>query len=268
MLRGRKAGCDICGRCQAEEMLPFQQAPAAFSTSGVGCSQWSKFTRTAIGDRPDGVFELSPKPPIRRSEAAHAGTLADTFDVSQMVTGGMFFGKEAGHKVYKAVYERLRRLPMEGLLIVDLTGLRQASHQALKEALHILHVLRSAKFEERFLVFRVDARHRELVESIETVARLGGNVIPAVGRNGARLNFGKLTGAERDTLKAVEHFGELTSRELRERLGLLPSAASNRLRRLHHLRLIRRDERAVSVSGGREFVYRPVVASGKRRRKG
>jgi hypothetical protein len=167
------------------------------------------------------------------------------------------------------VYQRLRLLPKEGLLVVDLTRLRQASHQALKEALHVLHVLRSAKFAERFLVFRVDARNRELVESMEMVARLDGDVIPAVGRDGARLNFGKLTGAERDTLKAVERFGELTSRELRERLGLLPSAASNRLRRLHHLRLIRRDERAVPGSGGREFVYRPVVADapGGRRRK-
>jgi hypothetical protein len=181
----------------------------------------------------------------------------------------MLFGREAGHKVYAAVYQRLRRLPKEGLLVVDLTRLRQASHQALKEALHVLHVLRSAKFEERFLVFRVDARNRELVESLEVVARLDGDVIPAVGRDGARLNFGKLTGAERDTLKAVERFGALTSRELRERLGLLPSAASNRLRRLHHLRLIRRDERAVPGSGGREFVYRPVVADapGGRRRK-
>jgi predicted transcriptional regulator len=91
------------------------------------------------------------------------------------------------------------------------------------------------------------------------VARLGGDVIPVIDKTGARHNYGKLTKAERDTLKAVERYGRLTSRELRERLGMLPSAASNRLRRLHHLRLIRRDERAVPTSGGREFVYRPLV---------
>lgn len=214
---------------------------------------------------------MSPTPPIRSNEDSPAGSLTESLDVSPMTPGGLLFSKDAGHRIYKAVYQRLRRLPKEGLLVVDLTGLRQASNPALKEALHVLHVLRSAKFEERFLVFRVDERNRELVESIEMLARLDGEVIPAVGRDGARLSFGKLTAAERDTLKAVERFGELTSRELRERLGLLPSAASNRLRRLHHLRLIRRDERTVSVSGGREFVYRPVVADARgvrRRRKG
>lgn len=211
------------------------------------------------------MSELSPTPPIRSSEVG--GTFTDRLDVSPLTAGGLLFGREAGHKVYKAVYQRLRRLPREGLLVVDLTRLRQASHQALKEAFHVLHVLRSSKFDERYLVFGVDARNRELIESIEIVARHDGDVIPAVGRDGARLYFGKLTAAERDTLNTVERFGELTSRELRERLGLLPSAASNRLRRLHHLRLIRRDERAVPASGGREFVYRPVVARAPRGRR-
>lgn len=176
-----------------------------------------------------------------------------------MTTGGMLFGGEAGHRIYRAIFQRLRALPREGALLVDLSRVRQASNQALKEALSVVDVLRTAKFEERFLVFRVDTRNRDLVEAIEMVARLGRDVIPVIDRGGARHNFGKLTAAERDTLKAVERAGGLTSRELRERLGLLPSAASNRLRRLHHLRLIRRDERAVSVSGGREFVYRPLV---------
>jgi hypothetical protein len=180
----------------------------------------------------------------------------------------MLFGGEAGHRIYRAIFQRLRALPKEGVLLVDLSRVRQASSQALKETLSVVDVLRTAKFEERFLVFRVDTRNRDLVEAIEMVARLGGDVIPAVDRGGARHNFGKLTAAERNTLKAVERYGELTSRELRERLGLLPSAASNRLRRLHHLRLIRRDERAVTVSGGREFVYRPLVAPGPAARDG
>jgi hypothetical protein len=191
-----------------------------------------------------------------------------------MTTGGMLFGRDAGHRVYGAIYQRLRRLPKEGALLVDFGRVRQASNQALKETLSVVDVLRTAKFEERFLLFRVDTRNRDLVEAIEMVARLGGDIIPVIDRGGVRHNFGKLTKAESDTLKAVERYGELTSRELRERLGLLPSAASNRLRRLHHLRLIRRVERAVPGSGGREFVYRPVVPPrraserGAARRKG
>jgi DNA-binding MarR family transcriptional regulator len=202
---------------------------------------------------------LSPKPPIRKSAGGAAGPFDDRLDVSRLTTGGMLFGVAAGHKVFRAIFQRLRALPKGAALLVDLGGVRQASNQALKEVLSVVDVLRTAKFEERFLVFRVDERNRDLVEAIEMVARLGGDVIPAVDRAGTRYNFGKLTAAERDTLKAVERAGGLTSRELRERLGLLPSAASNRLRRLHHLRLIRRDERPVTVSGGREFVYRPLL---------
>lgn len=207
------------------------------------------------------MSELSPTPPNRKREVGRPDSFTDRLDVSPLTVGGMLFGREAGHRVYKAAYQRLRRLPKEGVLVLDLSGIRHASHQALREALSVVDVLRTAKFEERFIVFRVDTRNRDLVEAVETAARLCGGVIPAVDRGGARHNFGKLTAAERDTLRTVERFGELTSRELRERLGLLPSAASNRLRRLHHLRLIRRDERPVAWSGGREFVYRPLVPS-------
>ncbi|HEX8721089.1 MAG TPA: MarR family transcriptional regulator [Pyrinomonadaceae bacterium] len=212
---------------------------------------------------------MSPTPPKRKREAARADSFAESFedrlDVSRLAPGGLLFGREAGHRVYKVAFQSLRRLPKEGVLLVDLSRVRQASNQALKEALSVVDVLRTAKFEERFILFLVDERNRDLCESVEIVARHGGDVLPAVGRGGARIHFGKLTAAERETLKAVERYGELTSRELRERLGLLPSAASNRLRRLHHLRLIRRDERAVSGSGGREFVYRPLVRPGARR---
>jgi hypothetical protein len=223
---------------------------------------------TIYGNRPGGVSELSPTPPIRKREAARADSFTERLDVEPLTTGGMLFGGDAGHRVYKAIYQRLRRLPKEGLLLVDLGRVRQASNQALKEALSVVDVLRTAKFEERFLVFRVDTRNRDLVGAIEMVARLGGDIIPVIDRGGVRHNFGKLTRAEGETLKAVERYGELTSRELRERLGLLPSAASNRLRRLHHLRLIRRDERTVPSSGGREFVYRPVVTSRPEARRG
>lgn len=202
---------------------------------------------------------MSPTPPKRKRAAGARAPFTDRLDAAALAPGGMLLGAQAGHKIYRAVFERLRALPKEGLLLIDLSRVRQASYQALKEALSVVDVLRTAKFEERFLIFRVDTRSRDLAEAIEMVARHGRDVIPVVDRGGARHNFGKLTAAERDTLRAVERSRGLTSRELRERLGLLPSAASNRLRRLHHLRLIRRDERAVTVSGGREFVYRPLV---------
>lgn len=218
-------------------------------------------THTADADRLGRVSKAPPTPRTSgKRDAARAGReFADTLNVGAMATGGVLYGGEAGHRVHRAIHRKLRELPRKGVLLVDLGAVRQASSQALREALAVVDVLRSSKLEERYIVFRVDTRNGELVELIEMVARLGGDVIPVIDKAGARHNYGKLTKAERDTLKAVERFGELTSRELRERLGLLPSAASNRLRRLHHLRLIRRDERVVPTSGGREFVYKPLI---------
>jgi hypothetical protein len=222
-----------------------------------------KVSPTISANRPGRVSKAHPTPRSarKRGAARAASDFADRIDVGAMAAGGMLFGGDAGHRVHRAIHQRLRRLPKKGVLLVDFGGVRQASNQALKEALSVVDVLRTSKFEERYVVFRVDTRNRDLVDSIEMVARLGGDIIPVIDRAGRRHNFGKLTKAERDTLKAVERFEELTSRELREQLGLLPSAASNRLRRLHHLRLIRRDERVVPASGGREFVYRPLVAA-------
>lgn len=220
-----------------------------------------QINRTGTANRLGRVSKVPPTPQSsRKRDAARAATaFADRLNVGAMAAGGMLFGGDAGHRVHRAIHQKLRHLPRKSVLLVDLGGVRQASNQALKEALAVVDVLRTSKFEERYIVFRVDTRNADLVDSIEMVARLGGDIIPVIDRAGARYNFGKLTKAERDTLKAVERYGELTSRELRERLGLLPSAASNRLRRLHHLRLIRRDERVVPTSGGREFVYRPLV---------
>lgn len=201
----------------------------------------------------------TPRSPGKRDRTRAAVRYADSLNVGALAAGGMLFGGEAGRRVHRAIHQKLRLLPRKGVLLVDFGAVRQASNQALKEALAVVDVLRTPRLEERYILFRVDTRNADLADSIEMVARLGGDIIPVIDRAGARHNYGKLTKAERDTLRAVERYGELTSRELRERLGLLPSAASNRLRRLHHLRLIRRDERVVPTSGGREFVYKPLV---------
>jgi hypothetical protein len=176
-----------------------------------------------------------------------------------MTNSGMLFGWESGHKVYRAVYKKLQHLPKNAVLFVDFRRVRQASYQALKEVMMVFQVLRTSKFEGRYIVLQLEASNHDLVESVEVVARLGGHHVPLIDKGGSLRHFGKLTRAESDTLEFIERHGELTSKELRGQLGLLPSAASNRLRRLHHLRLIRREERAVPGSGGREFVYEPLL---------
>ncbi|HVG34287.1 MAG TPA: hypothetical protein VM911_14550 [Pyrinomonadaceae bacterium] len=188
----------------------------------------------------------------------------DRLNLHDLTGRDTLFDSNAGCRVYRAINRKLRRLPGGSVLLVDLTRLREASYGSLKEVLSAVDLLREAKHHEKYLVFCIDQRNHDLIESIEMIARSRGHLIPVIGRNGDWHNLGKLTKAERDTLELVEKYGALTSKELHKRFGLLLSAASNRLRRLHHLRLIKREERVVPTSGGREFVYKPLVSLKRR----
>jgi hypothetical protein len=213
-------------------------------------------------------YEVSRAPRLQKKVAVRPKPATETVDAYPLAAGGSLFGWEAGHRVYRVAYKRLQRLPAGGVLVVDLSRVRQASQQALKEVLLIAEVLRASKFEERYVVFRVEPRNRDLSEALEEAARTGGCAVTVVSRAGNFSRFGKLTRGELETLEAIERRGELTSKRLRDEQGLLPSAASNRLRRLHHLRLIRREERAVAGSGGREFVYLPLFRRAKEKKGG
>ena len=52
----------------------------------------------------------------------------------------------------------------------------------------------------------------------------------------------------------------LTAAQLQTHFQLLPSAASNRLRKLHQMRVIRREEQSRAINGGREYLYMPLAA--------
>ncbi|HEV2765539.1 MAG TPA: MarR family transcriptional regulator [Pyrinomonadaceae bacterium] len=193
---------------------------------------------------------------VRTRSAARAGRL----DASALTDGGVLYGRDAGRRVAEAVERELREAAPGSVLVVDLTKVRQASYAALKEMFTVLDLLRTSKLAECYLLFQVDARDEDLLEAVEAAARERRSMLPVVERGGAWLSSGRLTKAERDTLEAVEQSGGLTTKDLQQRFDLLASAASNRLRRLHDLRLVRREERVVPFSGGREFIYTPLVA--------
>lgn len=185
---------------------------------------------------------------------------AHRLDANSLADEGYLLDRTAGRKVREAVARQLSRLPRGSVLLVDLSRLRRASYTALREVFSLVDLIRSPKFEGKYLVFCAGTRNLDLSESIEITVEARGSMIPLIDCKGEWHNFGKLTKAERETMEAVERRGRLTSLELRGQFGMLASAASNRLRRLHHLRLVMREECDKPGSGGREFVYRPLFS--------
>jgi len=64
-------------------------------------------------------------------------------------------------------------------------------------------VVRTAEFEEKYLLFGVNEGDSEMTESLRLIALDRIDIIPVVDRAGKWRVFGKLTKAERDTLEAV-----------------------------------------------------------------
>ena len=194
-----------------------------------------------------------------RTTEGRTTTGARRLDAARLTPDGVLYGRAAGRKLAEAIARELQHAARGTVLVVDLTKVRQASYAALKEMFSVLDLLRTMKLAERYLLFYVDARNEDLLEAVEVTALARRQMLPVIDRKGVWHNFGRLTKTERDTLELVEASDGLTSKDLQHRFALLASAASNRLRRLHDLRLIKREERVVARSGGREFVYLPLV---------
>lgn len=167
-------------------------------------------------------------------------------------------GKAAGQQIVEEIIRRLRPLPPGSVLLVELFDIEEVTDTALREILAARSRLEDEELEGRYLVFGVNFQNRELLQSMDSIAAFRRTVIPMVDSEGRWSTLGKLTKAERDTLDFVWKYEEITSAQIVCRFGLQGSAASNRLRRLHDLRLLRREERTISEGGGREFIYRPL----------
>jgi hypothetical protein len=198
------------------------------------------------------------------AEACREGACWEILDLGVLAEGGDLFGRAVGQEISETIADRLSRVPQDSVLLLDLRLVHRAAPSVVREVVSMLTGLRSSGFAGKYLLFHVDMAKQEFVDTLEMVARDQGSVIPVMDMAGGWHALGRLTVGERDTLALVLECEEVTSTQLSERLHLAMSAASNRLRRLHGLRLIRREERLLARGGGREFIYRPLIA-GKQR---
>jgi hypothetical protein len=163
-----------------------------------------------------------------------------------------------GIGLQEAILDRLRALQPGETLLVDLAPLHQASYSMLRDLFLVAVILRTRELENRYVLYRVDDTDVELIDTLEVIARDRREVLPAINTEGCWRTFGRLAKAERDTLGVVLEAQEITTAQLCVQMSLMPSAASNRLRRLYALRIVKRIERLLRGRGGREFVYQSL----------
>lgn len=188
--------------------------------------------------------------------------IAAVFDVLAHLDSDMLVRRADGEELGRKLRERFQTLHPGQVLVVDFSGVRVTGFFALQDALTVLCTAVPGRVtEEKFVVIRADEGNSDLFEALHLIGRQRNCVIPSISTAGRWRLAGKLTHAERATLESVMDAGALTASQLQKRLHLLPSAASNRLRKLFQMRIVRREERIRDIHGGREFVYMPLCVS-------
>jgi hypothetical protein len=178
-----------------------------------------------------------------------------------LATDGDLRDRSDGLRVCTAVQKKFHRLPKETLLLLDLSKVLRIAHSALEVLLSSAKTLVAVR-EGKYLLFQVDKKNRDLVESLEVLARDRDYKVPIIDTTGKWHVIGRLTKAESETMNLVLQSKGITSAQLKDRLHILSVAASNRLRSLYVRGLVRREEQSVPGHGGREFVYKSLI-SGK-----
>ena len=188
-------------------------------------------------------------------------TFAYVFEVRAGLNSDALTERAEGERIGRQIRQSLHGLPTGQILVVDFSAVRVTSYFALQEALAVLYpAALTPTGEEKYLILYADEENTDLFDAVNLIARGRRCVIPTLSTAGKWRIAGKLTQSERITLAFLTEAGTLTTVQLQAHFELLPSAASNRLRKLHQMRVIRREEQSRAAHGGREYLYMPLAA--------
>jgi hypothetical protein len=169
-------------------------------------------------------------------------------------TGTFFIGQEQGRRAYIELRAKLLEVP-EGfplIIRIPINHLLDASYAGA--SLVILgKEMTEGKFGERGLILgglNKDSLINLNAALCQRRVKIAFLTIDLLDRCGYT---GQLAPYLEDTLKLVKRAGQLTVSELSKERQLRTNAASNRLNRLHRLRLVRREE--VTTPNGLAHVY-------------
>jgi DNA-binding transcriptional ArsR family regulator len=180
-------------------------------------------------------------------------------DIRQYSRNENLLSREQGRRISQRIEEELRRLPEGGILLLDLRNISYATAACLIEILSILDVPGERELQDKYVVLKSDSRNRDLNDCLTLALKERSKAILWVDEKGNCRVLGELTKAQRDTLEIIRNRREATSTEISELLKIPINAASNRLKDLYDMKLVKREERILSCTGGRQFVYRRTL---------
>ncbi len=186
--------------------------------------------------------------------------MPERYELTQLATdigltsSRLFLTRPNGEKAYEVLKKRLLEVPDgEALVLVfpatQLVDGSFADETVVQLGLEIL----SGDFGERCML--LEGLTRDSIKNINAVISLRKHKLPLLSfeRTGEWQVLGRLEEHLLETLKLVAEHGHLTAAELMPILSLAVNTASTRLKRLHNLRLVRR-EYEVSERG-LQYIY-------------
>jgi hypothetical protein len=169
-------------------------------------------------------------------------------------TGTFFIGQQQGRQAYIALRAKLLEVPEGNPMILTLPRHQLIDAAYADESLARLgEELVGSKYGERGLL--LEGLEPDSVANLKAAIawRRRKAVLLTVTPAGRWGHVGQLAPYLLDTLGLVAVKGQLTVGELSAKRSLRNNAASNRLNRLHQLRLVRRE--AVTTSNGLIHIY-------------
>jgi hypothetical protein len=184
---------------------------------------------------------------------------ARTIDLYAYSKKGQLLERKLGERIQVEVRRALRNLWSENILILNFQHIKFTTSSCLKEIIRIYEELKGREFKDYFVLLKMDLRNEEMIDCLSYVVTDRRMVVPTIDeRNHWRL-FGKLSKALEDSLQLVREKGFATSSQASAYFHIPLSAASNRLKQLYELKVVQRHEQTIPESGGRQFVYEPLV---------
>lgn len=172
-------------------------------------------------------------------------------DLRKLMIEDIGWGVDNGREVHRHLERAISALP-SCMVGIDLSGIRQADVSFSREA--IVETLRRFRPSHQFVL--MNPQNEVVVENLEAALDRRGETVLLRERGGTIRPIGRDLGLGlRPLLETVIRLGRATSRDiLAHHSGMSIQNASNKLKELWQLGLLRREETSAQ-SGGREWLY-------------
>jgi hypothetical protein len=180
-------------------------------------------------------------------------------DIAALVPSRCLLSREEGQNIASEIAKARENLSEEGCLILDFRAVRFATFASLTEIFSIAATCLRGIGTHMHIFLALSCNNRDLKQSIVHALKIAKSLMLSFDDAGFWDVLGSPTKAQKDTFSLITKLEEITSAKLSKLLNISVNAACNRLLDLYNLRLIRRTERLLGETGGREYVYRPVI---------